>query len=368
MASRVISIYRRHEDKLGLSKRMTLSPYPFESKEAALRLTRRTPLQRLSTWYETVKITRRERRRASEVALQCISPRGQTSLSAHELPLIFLTRNDRKLLPSFLAHYRGMGVARFICVDDASTDGSREFLLEQRDVDLWTSPVRYKDARRGRLWREQLFAIYGTNRWYVNVDSDEFLVYENFENRDLWSTIRGLEKQALSRMAAPMLDLYPTDLESARAEKLQNSPPWEVADHYDDEGYTITATKRALSVRGGPREREFNAGLELIKYPLIYWDDECGFGPSIHQPLPYGRNFVPVMGVLLHFKFFADYAEVARDAVDGGQYFDNSSAYSAIVQRLETLGALRLHSSVSRKFVNSDQLVALGFCLPVPKV
>lgn len=346
---------------------MTLSPYPFESKESALRLTRRSLTQRLATWYETMKIERRERRRASKVALQCISPGGQTAIPAHKLPLVFLTRNDRKLLPSFLAHYRGIGVGHFICVDDASTDGSREFLREQLDVDLWTSPVRYRDARRGRLWREQLFAIYGINRWYVNVDSDEFLAYENFESRDLWSIIRGLDKHGFSRLPAPMLDMYPTDLASARAEELQHRAPWEIADHYDGEGYTITTTKRALCVRGGAREREFQAGLELIKYPLIYWDDQCRFGPSIHQPLPYERNFVPVMGVLLHFKFFADYAEVAKAAVEGGQYFDNSSAYTAIVQRLETLGALRLHSSISRKFANSDQLVSLGFCLPVPR-
>ncbi|KQV83672.1 glycosyltransferase family 2 protein [Rhizobium sp. Root1220] len=321
----------------------------------------------MATWYETMKVERRERRQSSDVPLACINTRGPAVLGSEELPLIFLTRNDRKLLPAFLSHYRGLGVTRFICVDDASSDGSREFLLEQTDVDLWVSDVRFKEARRGRRWRERLFSLYGTDRWYVNVDSDEFLIYEGFGNRGLRSVIDGLEGAGFLRMSAPMLDMYPIDLESAEVEKLEQSDPWTVADHFDGDGYTLTTTKRAISVRGGPREREFKSGLELIKYPLIFWDAKCRFGPSIHQPLPYGRNFVPVMGVLLHFKFFADYAEVAKAAVEGGQYFNNSSAYSSIVEKMDQNGSLRLQSDLSRKYTGPDQLVKMGFFLPVPK-
>jgi hypothetical protein len=67
-------------------------------------------------------------------------------LSVDDFPLIVITHNDMRLIASFFQHYRSMGVTRFICLDDASTDGTADFILEQPDTELFTSNVRYKDA------------------------------------------------------------------------------------------------------------------------------------------------------------------------------------------------------------------------------
>ncbi|OCP04476.1 MULTISPECIES: glycosyltransferase family 2 protein [unclassified Ensifer] len=330
-------------------------------------IAQRNLLDRFASWYESAKVERRERTRSREVNLRCISPKGQTSLYPDDLPLIFLTHNDAKLMPGFLAHYRSLGVTRFICVDDASSDGTREYLLEHADVDLWASQQRYKEARRGRLWREALFALYGSDRWYVNVDSDEFLIYDDCESRTLWSLIHALEEREISRLPAPMLDMYPVDLGTADINQLKTHAPWEVADHFDSRGYAMTTTKRAISVKGGARLREFDSDLEMIKYPLIRWDENCLFGPSIHQPLPYQRNFSSIVGALLHFKFFADYQKVINDAVADGQYFDGSAAYAKMTETLASTGALQLFSESSVKFDGSRQLLRLGFITPVPR-
>ncbi|WVT75379.1 glycosyltransferase family 2 protein [Sinorhizobium chiapasense] len=318
------------------------------------------------TWYESAKVERRERSASRDVELRCVSPHGQTSLYPDDLPLVFLTHNDAKLMPGFLAHYRSLGVTRFICVDDVSTDGTRDYLLSQPDVDLWASALRYREARRGRLWREVLFQLYGGDRWYVNVDSDEFLIYDEYESRTLWSVIHALEDLKISRLPAPMLDMYPVDLGAADVSQLKTRPPWEIADHFDSRGYSLATTRRAITVKGGARHREFDADLELIKYPLIFWDGNCRFGASIHQPLPYQRNFSPVLGALLHFKFFADYEKVFEDAVADGQYFDGSAAYAKMTQALASTGALQLFSQSSVKFGGSKQLLRLGFITPVP--
>lgn len=346
---------------------MTDITYPFRDRSDAEKIADRSIFDRLITLYETTKVDRRERTKSREIDLRCVCPQGQTSLYPDDLPLVFLTRNDAKLMPGFLAHYRALGVTRFICVDDASTDGTREFLLDQPDVDLWASALRYKEARRGRLWREALFALYGDDRWYVNVDSDEFLIFDDCENRTLWSIIHALEELKITRLPAPMLDMYPVDLAAADINQLKTHAPWEVADHFDSLGYTLATTKRAITVKGGVRHREFDSDLELIKYPLIFWDEHCRFGPSIHQPLPYQRNFSSVLGVLLHFKFFADYQKVITDAVADGQYFDGSAAYAKMTDALAGTGALQLVSASSVKFEGSGQLLRLGFITPVPK-
>ncbi|MEI2296718.1 glycosyltransferase family 2 protein [Ensifer sp. MJa1] len=326
----------------------------------------RTLYDRLVTWYTSAKVQRRERRKHFATELRCISANGQTALRPDDLPLLFLTHNDAKLVPSLLAHYRKLGVTRFICVDDVSTDGTREYLLAEPDVDLWASSIRFKDARRGRAWREALFGLYGYGRWYVNIDSDEFLVYDDYENRPLRSLIDALEENNIRRLPAPMLDMYPVDIDAADVDQLKTRAPHEIADHFDASGYTLSTTKRAISVKGGPRQREFSYDLEMIKYPLIFWDKTCRFGASIHQPLPYQRNFPPVLGVLLHFKFFADYEKVFQDAVADGQYFDGSAAYAKMNDVLAETGALKLFSSSSVKFEGSRQLLELGFITPVP--
>ncbi len=340
--------------------------YPFRVSEKETGLRRRPFFDRVRTLYDTLRLTARVRRWKREIEMSCLTEGGARPLSDDDIPLVFNTRNDLKLMPSFLAHYRKLGVTRFICVDDVSSDGTREYLLAQADVDVWRSPLRYSDARRGREWREGLFERYGGNRWYLNVDSDEFLIYEDCENQPLDTLIRVLESRGETRLAAPMLDMYPVGpLGSAMLDVNDGRMPWEIADHFDGAGYEMAYTKRAISITGGPRNRKFSYVLELMKYPLIFWDKDCSLGMSIHQPLPFQRNFLPICGALLHFKFFSDYKEKIEEAVADGQYFDGAVAYRKMLEDLQKTGELDFANEHSVRFSGSAQLVELGFIAPV---
>ncbi|MBP2237104.1 hypothetical protein J2Z31_003618 [Sinorhizobium kostiense] len=340
--------------------------YPFRISENETGLRPRPFFDRVRTLYDTLRLTARVRRWKREIEMSCLTEGGARPLGDDDIPLVFNTRNDLKLMPSFLAHYRKLGVTRFICVDDVSSDGTREYLLSEPDVDVWRSPLRYGDARRGREWREALFARYGGDRWYLNVDSDEFLIYQDCEHQPLSRLIRVLESRGEKRLAAPMLDMYPIGtLGSAMLDGNDGRMPWEIADHFDGAGYEISYTKRAISIKGGPRQRKFSYVLELMKYPVIYWDRTCSLSVSIHQPLPCERNFVPVTGVLLHFKFFADYKEKIEAAVADGQYFDGAVAYRKMLEDLQETGDLDFASEHSVRFCGSAQLLEMGFIAPV---
>jgi len=324
-------------------------------------------LDRLLTRYETYKLTARVRKRKREIAMVCLREGGPRPLAKNDLPLVFNTHNDIKLMPAFLAHYRKLGVSRFICVDDVSSDGTREYLLSQADVEVWGSPLRYRDARRGREWREALFDRYGADRWYVNVDSDEFLIYQDSEHQRLDKLIQVLERRGDKRLAAPMLDMYPIEpIGSATLDTDDHRMPWEIADHFDGVGYEISYTKRAISITGGPRKRKFAHVLELIKYPLIFWDRNCSLSVSIHQPLPCERNFLDISGVLLHFKFFSDYREKIEQAVSDGQYFDGAAIYRKMLNDLQKTGEFDFADEHSVRFSGSRQLLELGFIAPIP--
>lgn len=321
----------------------------------------RSFLQKIQTDYESFRISKREKRKRKTIPMFPLTRRIGVDPSGPDV--VFITHNDIRLISNFLNHYRVLGASRFIVVDDASTDGTIEFLLTQSDVDVWTSPLRYSEARRGRQWREQLFEIYGRDRWYVNVDSDEFLVFADSETRSISDLINVLEGTGDKRLAAPMLDMY-----SGRDsnELHSDAPPWLLSDNFDGNGYLLAVDKRGVSIKGGPRGRKFFEDNELMKYPVIYWDASCFFGSSPHRPLPYKRNFPKTWGALLHFKFYVDYKEKIAEAVREKQHFGGSTHYVKLLDEIEQKGAIDLYDeNVSVKFTGSQQLVDLGFITPI---
>jgi hypothetical protein len=336
------------------------SPYPFRNPGDFDY--GRTLFHRFGTWLDSRRVSSRRKSRTETVPLSQLSPATFRPLRSADVPLLFLAHDDLKFMRSLLLHYRRLGVTRFICVDDQSEDGTRAFLCAQPDVDVWTSGVRYREARRGKLWREALFARYGKNRWYLNIDADEYLVYDRCFERPLPQLIAHLESLGVRRYAAPMIDMYPGGEVSAFAfDGSTDAMPWEIADCIDGSGYVIEKTKRFLSLAGGPRRRKFAAEAEMMKYPLMYWDDECSFGISIHQPLPFDRNFSPICGVLLHFKFFADYHEKTRQAVEDKQYFGGAREYQRILDTVAASGELDFVYQDTLKYSSPEQLIEHGF-------
>ena len=213
--------------------------------------------------------------------------KNHTPLSENDFPLIFVVHNGRPLLPSFLDHYRSIGVTRFLCVDDASKDGTREYLLKQEDVDVYFSNVRYKAAARSKTWRELLADKYGKNRWYLNVDVDEFLFTGHNSNMAISQYAKILYKKGILRLPAPMIDMVP-GRELSEAVLTDDVKPWEISSYFDLDGYHGYSKSGGIKLYGGARKRLWNADAELIKYPLIYWDKytQWAFQCMHHCPLP----------------------------------------------------------------------------------
>lgn len=288
------------------------------------------------------------------------------ALKNGEMPLVVLTNNSRRFVPSFLKHYRALGVHRFLVVDDKSTDGTREYLEGQPDVDVFFSNVRYADAHRGRAWREELFQLHGVDRWYLNVDCDEYLVFDSFENRTLEDLTTTLERRSIYRLAAPMVDCYPPGkINNARFDGETDVMPWKVASIFDASGYNLKVGRRALSVEGGVRVRVFGAVAELMKYPLVFWKRGYSLATSIHQPAPFKYNFGPIHAALLHFKFFDDIAARAQEAISDNQYYDGSREYRRIAMKLQESSSHSFECAMSTPFIGSKDMMERGFFAPI---
>ncbi len=288
--------------------------------------------------------------------------RGRGRLDPGQLPCVFLCHNDRRMLPSFLDHYRALGVDRFICVDDRSSDGATGYLLEQPDVDLWQSGRRYKEARRGKAWREWLMARYGFRRWYINVDSDEFLIPPLAGQMALKDYLGELDARSIQRVAAPMIDLYPASLDEAVFHGEDGQRPWDVAPLFDTTGYETSRVASGANLKGGVRRRVFKSRDHLMKYPLLYWDRFCSLGGSVHWPRPGRRNFTTEWGVLLHFKIFSDLAQRTEAVIENGQHMSGAANYRIIRDRLASEGEdLRLAYEGSARYGGAEDLRGHGF-------
>jgi Glycosyl transferase family 2 len=280
-------------------------------------------------------------------------------------------RNERIRLPYFLRYYRDLGVDHFLFIDNASDDGSREYLAAQPDVSLWTTGASYKRAHYGLDWMAWLHRRYCHGHWTLTVDIDEFLVYPFCETRPLRALTDWLDNSAIRSFPAMLLDMYPKGPIGAELYR-EGQDPFEIAAWFDAGNYTITRNRRFgnLWIQGGARARTFfpDAPLRapaLNKIPLVKWDRNYAYASSTHMLMPRGLNLVydevggeKASGCLLHAKFIDNFLSKAEEELARHQHYANSDEYRAYSAALSDRPDL--WCKWSEKYINWRQLEILG--------
>jgi hypothetical protein len=278
--------------------------------------------------------------------------------------VFLLVRNELTRLPWLLAYYRGLGVDRFLVLDNDSDDGTREWLLAQGpDVHLFHTTASYAKSAAGVRWTNRLLDEHGTGAWCLTVDGDEALVYPHAETLPLKRLTRYLDAIGAEAMLAPMLDMYadaPLDAVTyAPGQSLIEAFPW-----FDGEGYVLRDSAKFpyLRLLGGCRARVFYptqaSGPVLQKVPLIRWARDIKYTSGKHTAFP--CRLADVTGALLHFKYLPEFAAAARREVARGQHYLGGAEYRTYLRRLEAGDGLSLMGPASRRYRHSGQLVELG--------
>jgi hypothetical protein len=326
-----------------------------------------------------------------------LSARSVPGRKPVEIRLFAKCRNERLRMPAFLRHYRRLGVHRFFIADNASSDGTTEFLLAQPDVQVFRTADRFAEAKGGTVWLNALLSQYGRGGWCVTVDIDELLYYPGSEIADLGAFTRHLEEQGAQAVACLLLDMYPAlPLEDCNYTPGADLEP--AAPLFDAEPYAYHHAKHCpyVLIEGGVRERVFYPEVRarrwrrqlleetyrhviprlplvrrlrwvqrhrprrppcLTKVPLVLWDEHTSYLDVNHFVTP--RVLAADTGVLLHFKFLNDFHHRAIEESERGEYFDDASEYKRYAQRLKNDARLTLRHARSVCLKDTRQLVEL---------
>lgn len=285
--------------------------------------------------------------------------------------LVFSTmRNEILRVQHWLDHYRALGVAHFLIVDNDSDDGTSELLAAQSDVSLWQTPDSYKASRFGVDWLTCLQRAHGHNRWCLTVDADELLVYPDSDTRRLPDLVGFLESTGRDAFGTLMLDMYPKGPVGKVA--FDGGDPIAVIPWFDGDNYRakLHPVFGNLWIQGGVRDRMFfgsqpERSPTLNKTPLVKWKRGYAYVTSTHQILPRRLNDVfdtgqgdRTSGVLLHTKFLPNIGAKSAEELTRAQHFENSALYRPYYAALIDDPDLWAHQSV--KYEGPAQLEAIG--------
>ncbi|WP_245622466.1 glycosyltransferase family 2 protein [Litoreibacter arenae] len=278
-------------------------------------------------------------------------------------------------LPHFLGHYRRLGVAHFVFVDNGSSDGSADLVSAQPDCSLWSTNASYKESRFGIDWINHLLARFGVGHWCLTVDVDEIFTYARSDSVDLNRLTKWLEKSKYRMFGALMLDLYP-DSAVGDVPYQVGADPLDALRWFDAGPYRARRQElmRNLWVQGGARERVFfkktpRLSPTLNKIPLVKWQRSFAYVNSTHSMLPRDLNAAYIdmegrlmpSGVLLHTKFLNTVVTKSAEEKHRKEHFSNSADFDQYYDALTENPVLWHPESV--EYEGPKQLEDLGLIL-----
>jgi len=334
-------------------------------------------LGRLSAWYQWHQGNERKAKQIYESVYKkafILAMHGPFSLERidsnvlkpgkNEVFLFSPIKDNLRHLPWFLEYYRNLGVGRFFIVDNNSTDGTTEYLLQQPDVHVFLSSDNFAGVGSGMRWINELIERYGDGHWCIFVDSDEALIFPGMEQHGLKQLLLYMDQNGYEAMFAFMLDMYPATL----GQQTSYQPGEDLLEHspYFDHSYRFFNNYICpyQSVKGGVKERLFNTVEILEKVPMIKGGRGVRYTWN-HSTTP--AIVSDATGILLHFNLALK--PYVADSVWSADSDTNINArmglcryrYRSYHQILRKLGDDYSYlSDTTKRFSGSQQLVELG--------
>jgi hypothetical protein len=317
-----------------------------------------------------------------------------------EIRLFGVMKDESLRLPYFLDYYRRAGVRQFFIVDNDSTDGMTEFLLQQPDCCVFHTKDSYARSRAGLAWLNPLINLYGDGHWIILADADELLVYPKSEARPLSSLCQWLDRGGFQGVFSLLLDMYSDkplqSINYAKGDDFLKACRYFDRDYHFVRRLGIPLLKPAcpsIEPIGGPRLRLCfpsqntarlwprlrvkilrrlgrlgrrlglsksiageRAATQAFKVPLVKWRRGYAFVTSHRLN---SIRLAPLTGALLHFKYFQDFSARVKFAIDSDMHYDGSAEYRRYGELLQKDPALSMAYSGSVPYQTTEDLLRL---------
>jgi len=279
----------------------------------------------------------------------------------NEIRLFSVVKNEMLKLPQFMDYYRKLGVNRFFMIDNGSTDGSKEYLNKQEDVEVVfeTDESFYFE----RIWVHTLLERYGKGNWCILADIDEMFIYPDYENKTLPQLCQYLDANGWNALDCLLVDMYANaSVKDSNFEPDQY--PLLKFHYFDKNTHELSDNKKIKEnnsgmevYRGGVHKRIFSRHCQLNKVPLIKFDGKMKFMSNGHCYLKDGK-MADMRGAVLHFKFSSDIIEKSNKYKEIEEYY--SMHYKKYHKVFEDLPNINLHYNESQMYLGSKQLIEFG--------
>jgi glycosyltransferase involved in cell wall biosynthesis len=287
------------------------------------------------------------------------TPARLPDLAPEAIVLVACVRNEMIRLAQFLDHYRRIGVDHFAIVDNASTDGTAEWLEQQIDVSLYRTSQSYAAAGCGWAWVETLLDRHAAGRWCLVADADELLVYPGYPERSLSDMVAYHDAHGFGAMASVMLDMYAATL-CPQADSVGSL--FDQCPYYDSDGMRVVC--RVLLDRpqdrivGGFRQRVL--GTRVLLNKVAFFQRVPGVRLSTGNHAVVGTRCSDVRAAHLHFKYLADFRERVLGEIARGEHWNGASEYRSYARALGERQTLDVLYDGSRRWSGSRPLVDCG--------
>ena len=289
-----------------------------------------------------------------------LQKKAQTQNIKASPAILCVLKNSLAYMKQFIPYYRNLGIRHFIFVDNGSTDGTLEFLQEQEDVTLFIAPYPFEHRRKAG-WLLQALQNSGIDKWYLRLDADEFLAWENMEESSIQELIEKMESHEMGAYRVIMADMYPSY--SLLDGKHDDDRFMEDYIFFDDDA-SYRRNSETGDVFGGMRNRTIGADLRMDKYVLFH--PGRGYIPLTNHNITGIRNEEEkkIRGILRHYKFLPSeskkYSSISMQKKSGYSSFKQISKYGKLTQGTTT--AFTVHSI---RYESSKSIQKLSFIEPL---
>lgn len=284
-----------------------------------------------------------------------------------DVVVVSVVRNEELRLPLFFEHYKKLGVARFLMIDNDSEDATPDLLLAEPLADVFHTKASYLDACCGLYWLNGVARARAIGHWTVMADADELLVYDGMAEHGLPAFAAWLERNRQPSLFTPMIDIYPRDVVGEAGGSLGDNlagNSW-----FDTAGYALQRRNGGWVMTGGPRHRLFGGsslihGDWLSKYPFLRMSEEAAFAHA-HLSWPGDAGPARPLAALVHLKFMDDFADRSKRNESEGEHYGQGQLYRVINQKLAVQPRLVAHNARSALYTGPDSLIRHNLLLPI---